>query len=506
MKDNNEAHSLTAEDQLSKEKTEEKKPNHRKPESVEHQEKRHAREQKELAYREKQLARPTRPLYLWYLFFVLCLAYIVDEAASGIGGQFQSNIIKAFFEIDGRDYTGGLALMSQLGLIGTACNLLMLLYKPLSDRFGRKPFLVLNTAFMGLGLLIISLAKSLPVFMVGSIIVGFFIGEDIQVVYILESAPKNRRGVAFSLSKGLAVLGTMIIPLLRQTVMKNDSSKWQFVYLGVAIFGFVVSAIALFTSRESTAFLESRIAFLKTTDQEREALRRGQEKDKASQGGLFAGIRFAFSHRQLRNLLIASFFMLFSCAGTGTYESIMSETAGMSAEDITFALWFFILGNALFVILPGFVSDRWGRKKSALVFAIIAIVTYSAFFAGSWLKNYPAWLMGLLAGIFSGSFWGSNDNFSSIMVGESAPTNLRASVITVQSLISIAMLLGGLVASGIASAFPVDYLGLVYFCYSIPGMVVALLFVSFGVGETKGIDLETVTGSEWDRPKKEKEA
>src|SRR5574344_46129 len=126
MKDNNEAHSLTAEDQLSKEKTEEKKPNHRKPESVEHQEKRHAREQKELAYREKQLARPTRPLYLWYLFFVLCLAYIVDEAASGIGGQFQSNIIKAFFEIDGRDYTGGLALMSQLGLIGTACNLLML--------------------------------------------------------------------------------------------------------------------------------------------------------------------------------------------------------------------------------------------------------------------------------------------------------------------------------------------------------------------------------------------
>jgi MFS family permease len=473
-----------------------------KVETPEHREKRHLREQKELVFREKQLAKPPRPLYLFYLFFVLCLAYIVDEAASQIGSQFQSNIIESFFEIDGRDYTSGLALMSQIGLSLTALDLLILVYKPLSDRFGRKPFLVLNTAFMALGLLIISLAHNLAVYMVGSIIVGFFIGEDVQVVYILESAPRNRRGIAFSLAKGIAILGTMIIPLLRQTLMMNQGEKWQDVYLGVALFGFVVSAIALFSSRESTAFLESRIAYLKMTDEKREALKMSKEEEKASQGGLFDGLRFAFSHKQLRNLLCASFFMLFSSAGTGTYESIMSKTAGMSDADITFALWFFILGNAIFVIIPGFVSDRFGRKKSALVFALIAIASYSAFFTGSWLKNYPAWLMGLLAGVFSGSFWGSNDNFSSIMVGESTPTNLRASVITVQSLISVSMLFGSLIASGIAAQFSVDYLGLVYFCYSIPGMVIALLFLTFGVGETKGIDLETVTGSEWDMPKR----
>jgi MFS family permease len=473
-----------------------------KVETPEHREKRHLREQKELVYREKQLAKPPRPLYLFYLFFVLCLAYIVDEAASQIGSQFQSNIIESFFEIDGRDYTSGLALMSQIGLSLTALDLLILVYKPLSDRFGRKPFLVLNTGFMALGLLIISLAHNLAVYMVGSIIVGFFIGEDVQVVYILESAPRNRRGIAFSLAKGIAILGTMIIPLLRQTLMMNQGEKWQDVYLGVALFGFAVSAIALFSSRESTAFLESRIAYLKMTDEKREALKMSKEEEKASQGGLFDGLRFAFSHKQLRNLLCASFFMLFSSAGTGTYESIMSKTAGMGDADITFALWFFILGNAIFVIIPGFVSDRFGRKKSALVFALIAIASYSAFFTGSWLKNYPAWLMGLLAGVFSGSFWGSNDNFSSIMVGESTPTNLRASVITVQSLISVSMLFGSLIASGIAAQFSIDYLGLVYFCYSIPGMVIALLFLTFGVGETKGIDLEKVTGSEWDMPKR----
>jgi hypothetical protein len=87
-----------------------------KVETPEHREKRHLREQKELVFREKQLAKPPRPLYLFYLFFVLCLAYIVDEAASQIGSQFQSNIIESFFEIDGRDYTSGLALMSQIGL------------------------------------------------------------------------------------------------------------------------------------------------------------------------------------------------------------------------------------------------------------------------------------------------------------------------------------------------------------------------------------------------------
>jgi MFS family permease len=174
------------------------------------------------------------------------------------------------------------------------------------------------------------------------------------------------------------------------------------------------------------------------------------------------------------------------------------KTTGYSTSEITDAIFFFILGNAIFVVLAGVVSDTWGRKKSAVLFAGFALLFYSLFFTGSWLKSYPAQVMGLFAGMFVGSFWGSNDTFSSIMIGESTPTNLRASVITIQSLISIAMPLGSVVASAIAKAVNNDaYLGLVYFCYSIPGIILALLFLSFGVGETKGIDVSRVTGEEW---------
>lgn len=228
-----------------------------------------------------------------------------------MSSQFQTNIVEAFFLNSGETSGAGIDRLNHYALIGVALNVLILFYKPLSDRFGRKPFLVLNTFFMGLGLFVIYLANSLWIYVIGSVLVGFFVSEDIQVVYLLETAPKKHRGMILSFSKGFAVLGTMIVPLLRKTVMANDDARWRYVYLGAAIVGFLVSFIALLTSRESPVFLESRMAYLRLSDEGRAELKASKEKEKASQGGFFEGLRFAFTHKQLRSLLIASFFMLF---------------------------------------------------------------------------------------------------------------------------------------------------------------------------------------------------
>jgi MFS family permease len=392
-------------------------------------------------------------------------------------------------------------------LIATLCSLpllLVLLYKPLADKLGRKPFLVFNTLMMGVGLFIIFLSKNIAVFMIGSSLITFFVTHDVHVIYIMEAAPEKKRAIIYSLSKGIAVLGTLLVPWMRSVFMGNDSSQWHWVFLVPACLGFLVSLLALLTARESTTFLRHRIAYLEKSDEERA---NDEKKDKAlhAQGGIKVGLLFSFKHKQLRNLMIVCFFFLIASISTSTYQSVMSKSAFMSEDEITQALYLYPVGNALFTIMMGFISDKWGRKPSAIAMTSVAIVSYALFFTGS-LVGFPPMLMGFLIGAFVGSYWSAGDTIDSIMIGESAPTNLRSSCTTVEAIV---FFLGGMVGQGVGmlcQAFFLSserYLGLLYFLLAVPGMVIALVLLIKNVGETKGIDLDTVTGEEWDTPKKE---
>ena len=121
-----------------------------------------AREAKELIRREKQLGARSNKFYLIYLFMILSLIYITDEIASTISIQFQANIVTEFFVKNmGMEYGAGLSLFSAIGFISYPVTLLIIFYRPLADKFGRKPFLVINTLCMGLGLFIVYLSKDI---------------------------------------------------------------------------------------------------------------------------------------------------------------------------------------------------------------------------------------------------------------------------------------------------------------------------------------------------------
>jgi MFS family permease len=474
----------------------------KKAETEEHRQKRHLREQKELIRRKKDLARPLPKLYLYYLFLVVSLAYITDEVASNITYQFQSNIINDFFVTNlGMEYGPGLSLFQVISAVASLPLLLVLVYKPLADRLGRKPFLVFNTFMMAIGLFVIYLSKDIVVFMIGATLIAFFVAHDVHVIYILETAPEKKRAIIYSLSKGIAVLGTLMVPLLRQFLMKSDSSRWHLVFLVPAIFGFAVSFLALLTARESTTFLHHRIAYLEKSDEER---KKEAEADRAknAQGGIKAGLVFSFRHKQLRNLMIVCFFFLIPSVATSTYQTVMAKSALMDEENITEALYLYPVGNAIFTVLTGFISDRWGRKPAALSMTAVAIVSYALFFTGT-MVAFPPMLMGFCAGSFVGAYWSAGDTIDSIMIGESSPTNLRSSTATVQAMV---FFVGGLIGQGITMIFqlfvPEKYLGLLYLLLVLPAMVTALILLWKNVGETKGMDLDHVTGEEWDGPKK----
>jgi MFS family permease len=469
----------------------------KRAESAERKASRHEREAKELAWRERELARPLSKSYLWYLFLIISLAYITDEVASIINIQFQSNIVREFFVSGlGYEYTKGLTLYQTLGMLCSIPLILIFVYKPLSDRLGRKPFLIVNTLFIAVALLIVYLSNNIAVFMIGSTLIAFFTAHDIHVVYILESAPKEKRATFYYLSKGLAVLGTEMIPLSRYLIMGNASEKWHLVYLVPAIFGFIASLIALLSARESQTFLRHRIAYLESSDEERA----DKSKDeKESQGGLFEAIKFSFRHKQMKNLLIASAFFLIAAVATSTYQTIMKESALMSEEQVTYAFWLYPIGNAICTIPTGYLADRLGRKKGVQLLSIVAIFSYGLFFYGS-VSGLTPLRMGLLAGLFVGSYWSAADILTSIMISESAPTNLRSSCLSVEGLFfTVASGSGSLIVAGIQLLLPSPhYLGLLYFLLTIPSVFISLVLVNKNVGETKGLDMDAVNGDEWD--------
>ena len=467
-------------------------------------EKRRMREARELVRREKQLRARSGQYYMVYLFMVLSLIYIVDEIASTISIQFQSNIINEFFVQNmGMEYGEGLSLFSALGFITYPVTLLIVFYRPLADRFGRKHFLIINTFVMGLGLFLVYLSDNIYVYMIGGSLMGFMVSHDMQCVYILECSNEKNRARNYALIKAVAILGTLLIPLLRETLMQNQSGRWHLVYLVPAILGFLLSFIALLFAKETDTFLVNRVRYLKTPLEEREK-QSAQEKNSNAQGGIVNAVKFAFKHRQLRFLMLACCFYYSASLATATYNTVMKESAGMTEEAITMALYLYPVGNALMTFIAGLVSDRFGRKITIIAMSCSAVVCYSLFIAGAMFGFTPL-IIGFAIGGFMGSYWGAGDTIGGIMFSESSPTNLRSSVTVINTLLN--GIIGGLatiVTIVLLPLIPKEAFGYMYLVLTIPGLVGAIIIIWKYIGETKGLDLKKVTGTEWDKNRRSK--
>ncbi len=467
-------------------------------------EKRRMREARELVRREKQLRARSGQYYMVYLFMVLSLIYIVDEIASTISIQFQSNIINELFVQNmGMEYGEGLSLFSALGFITYPVTLLIVFYRPLADRFGRKPFLIINTFVMGLGLFLVYLSDNIYVYMIGGSLMGFMVSHDMQCVYILECSNEKNRARNYALIKAVAILGTLLIPLLRETLMQNQSGRWHLVYLVPAILGFLLSFVALLFAKETDTFLVNRVRYLKTPLEEREK-QSAQEKNSNAQGGIVNAVKFAFKHRQLRFLVLACCFYYSASLATATYNTVMKESAGMTEEAITMALYLYPVGNALMTFIAGLVSDRFGRKITIIAMSCSAVVCYSLFIAGAMFGFTPL-IIGFAIGGFMGSYWGAGDTIGGIMFSESSPTNLRSSVTVINTLLN--GIIGGLatiVTIVLLPLIPKEAFGYMYLVLTIPGLVGAIIIIWKYIGETKGLDLKKVTGTEWDKNRRSK--
>lgn len=457
---------------------------------------RRAAEERELAKRRKQQAHRKPKGYLVYLLVVLSIVYIVDEVTSAIGTAMQSEVVTEFFVL-GRnmEYNQGLAAFTAMSAPLYSMMILMPFYKSLADRFGRKLFLVANTVGMGVGMGICMNARGPLVYLFGMLVINFVMYNDMQVMYVMECAPEKHRAKLTSLTKAVALLGVTAIPVLRDVFMGNDGTQWRKVFMIPAVVAVVVGVAAIFLMDETPVFVARRIAHLEMTEEQRMAKAAAERTAAEEKGGVFRALKFIFSHKQSRAVALCAMVFMFSTGVTGYYESIM-KTGGMSTAEVTQAMYYIPFCNALMTAIGGFITDGLGRKKSAIALSTVAFVGLTVFVLASNLGLSPA-MVGISYGFFIGGLWSVSDMLCLIMAGESSPTYIRASVLGSMSLLVGMGTVGSNLAIMVGMLF-VESIGILSLCVCGPFMLIALILLFTQVKETKGVDLNTVTGTEWD--------
>jgi len=181
----------------------------------------------------------------------------------------------------------------------------------------------------------------------------------------------------------------------------------------------------------------------------------------------------------------------------GKYETVEIAADIVGGGIITTALFAFAIGSAAAQVIMGFVCDGKSRKAAAITMASVCTLSFIGFFIGA-NKGFSPYAVGFLCGACIGSYYALNDVLI-MMIGESSPTGIRSSTISAQFVVT---------AAGVAVSYGVGLplmgvlgnsaIGIIALCMAVPGFIAALITLCSKTHDTTGIDMDTVTGCEWD--------
>jgi MFS family permease len=311
-----------------------------------------------------------------------------------------------------------------------------------------------------------------------------------QVLYIMETAPKEKRATYSFVAKGIALISVSLIGVLSRMFLKEDvASSWRMVYLIPVIVAIVIGAGSFFLVRETPVFVEQRLGFLSLSPEQRmEKAKEDKKSGTAEQGGVFRAIKFIFKTPQLRWIFIAGFLFFATTFYTSYYSTVLK--GAMSTDLVSTVLIIYPLINGVVTIVSGFFSDKLGRKKACMILGGLAVLGLLLFVLACRLGWGPI-AAGVFYGCSIGGLWSMSDTLILTMPAESAPSGMRASVMgTISVMIGAGMFIGQALFIVLQNFLPMD---LLFLLICVPFMAVSLLLLMLKVKETKNVDLDNIT-------------
>ena len=460
------------------------------------------KELKEIARLEKDSAFHGHQHYFAILVVVLTIVYIVDELASNVRGAVDSfticDLFNTTFGTPEFDKASG-----TLGLVTTGCYLIYLVapfYKSLADKYGRRIFLIINTLGMGVGMLVAIISRNVGLYLLGVVIMTFFTPNDMQVIYIMECAPKEHRAKLCSITKGIALISVSLLGLfVKLFVDRNNPGTWRLVYIVPIVLAFVIGIAAIYFVRETPVYTQKRLRYLNSSEEERraaaEAEKRAEEAEKKKSVSVGGAFKYIFTHKQTTAIAFVALLFAIATGDTGKYQNMIESGVArnvITAEGADIILMFYPLINGIFTLFGGFLTDALGRKKSALILGLWAAVGLGVFAWGC-ANNINPYITGFAYGFSIAGLWSISDMLYFIITAESTPTEISASVVGTMQLL-------GMVGTGLNMVFNNVVtmvagsmnLPLVLTAAYLPLMAIALIIMMLKVRETKDVDLDNV--------------
>lgn len=415
---------------------------------------------------------------------------------------------EVFFDITDSPYMQGWVMGSAI----LGCLIGVMVSGSLSDRYGRKPLMIIASLVFIVAAIGTGISDTLPWFIAYRILGGIGIGiaSNLSPMYIAEVSPANVRGKFVSLNQLTVVIGILSAQLVNWLIAEpinpgedilnswNGQMGWRWMFWAGG-----VPAILFFTMifivPESPKWLGTQLKF----DKSEKILTRigGIEYAQSEVSSLRASLsevtemadfRLLFKGKMPKILLIgvviAAFQQWCGINVIFNYAQEIFSAAGYGVSDILFNIVITGVTNVIFTIVGMYTVDKLGRR-SLLLFGAIGLTCIYAILGACYYFHISGMAVLVLVMLAIGCYAMTLAPITWVVISEIFPTRIRGMAMAVStfSLWTACFVL--------TYTFPLLNSGLgAYGTFWLYGIICLLgfVFVKKNLPETKGKSLEEI--------------
>ncbi|WP_413110751.1 multidrug efflux MFS transporter EmrD [Thaumasiovibrio sp. DFM-14] len=263
----------------------------------------------------------------------------------------------------------------------TSYGLTQFIYGPLSDRFGRKPILMLGMNIYLIGAIFALLVNDFSLFLVASFIQGA--GTGCCGAMCRTVTRDCYEGADLQKANSLVSMGVIFSPLLAPVLggLLTTLFGWNAVYIFLFVLG-VAATTVLFFQFDETLPVEKR-----------------------TKQPVLSRYKTVLSHRRFQGYILC---LVATFSGVAIYEAavgvLLGGVLGLSPQWVSFLFILPLPGYMAGSWLSGYFTQRWGNDNSMFIGGIVLLVGAITIIFASMISGVSAWSL-VVGGIlyFSGA-------------------------------------------------------------------------------------------------------
>jgi SP family arabinose:H+ symporter-like MFS transporter len=375
----------------------------------------------------------------------------------------------------------------------------------LSDRFGRRPILIVTAILFAVSAYGSAVANDLTMFIIMRLLGGIGVGAASMLcpMYISEIAPSNIRGRLVTFYQLAIVLGINIIYVINLKISQAGDEAWNVEYgwrymLGSEVIPAIVFFVLLFFVPESPRWLAAKskegtaMRILERINGKTVSLQifaEIAESLKSEKGNFSDLLNIKLRKPIIIGVVLALFSQITGINAIIYYAPEIFKSIGFGAESAFTQTIIIGFVNMVFTLVAVWLIDKTGRK-SLLVWGIAGMVIclFATGICFHFHFDQGPWLLIFILGYIA-SFAISLGPIPWVLMSEIFPTKIRGMAM---SLATLVLWIGVVAITQLTPVFLKAFGGAVTFWIFMINSIIILVFTIKMIPETKGKSLEEI--------------